>query len=73
MNAVLALSKFMCVNFKFCDQHLQLLFTLLEQSPDPDARANIIVALGGLSFALPFSSLRCCSEDSSHGVRGLFS
>ncbi|CAH1774609.1 unnamed protein product [Owenia fusiformis] len=51
--ATLALAKFMMVSSEFCDSHLQLLFTVLEKSPNPAIRANTIIALGDLTFRFP--------------------
>ncbi|KAL5015272.1 hypothetical protein ScPMuIL_009542 [Solemya velum] len=51
--ASLALAKFMLVSSEFCESHLQLLFTILEKSASPVIRANIIIALGDLSFRFP--------------------
>ncbi|KAJ8320625.1 hypothetical protein KUTeg_002212 [Tegillarca granosa] len=51
--ATLAMAKFMLVSSTFCDNHLQLLFTILEKSPNATIRANTIVALGDLSFRFP--------------------
>ena len=49
-SASLALAKFMLVSSEFCEQQLQLLFTVLERSPEPIIRANLIIAAGDLSF-----------------------
>ncbi|XP_022111340.1 condensin complex subunit 1-like isoform X2 [Acanthaster planci] len=49
----LALAKFMLVSSEFCETHLQLLFTILEKAPQPVIRANIIIALGDLTFRFP--------------------
>ena len=49
-SASLALSKFMLVSSEFCESHLQLLFTVLERSVEPVIRANLIIALGDMSF-----------------------
>ncbi|OWF35443.1 condensin complex subunit 1-like [Mizuhopecten yessoensis] len=51
--ASLALSKFMMVSSEFCDTHLQLLFTILEKTSHATIRANIIIALGDLTFRFP--------------------
>ncbi|XP_053379231.1 condensin complex subunit 1-like [Mercenaria mercenaria] len=51
--ASLALAKFMMVSSEFCDQHLQLLFTMLEKSTSPIIRANTIIAMGDLCFRFP--------------------
>jgi len=52
-SASLALSKYMLVSDEFCSAHLQLLFTVLEKSEEPIIRANLIIALGDLSFRYP--------------------
>lgn len=52
-SASLALSKYMLVSDEFCSSHLQLLFTVLEKSEEPIIRANLIIALGDLSFRYP--------------------
>ena len=52
-SAVLALCKFMCVNSQFCDEHMQLLITVLSKAEDPCVRANVIVALGDMAFRFP--------------------
>ena len=52
-SASLALAKFMLVSSDFCDKHLQLLFTVLEKATEPVIRANLIIALGDLSFRFP--------------------
>jgi len=52
-SASLALAKFMLVSSDFCDKHLQLLFTVLEKANEPVIRANLIIALGDLSFRFP--------------------
>lgn len=51
--AVVALSKFMAVSEQFCEKHLQLLFTILQDSPQPSVRGDVIIALGDLSFRFP--------------------
>ncbi|XP_071110071.1 condensin complex subunit 1-like [Haliotis cracherodii] len=51
--ASLALAKFMTVSSEFCDNHLQLMFTILEKSHSPIIRANTIIALGDLAFRFP--------------------
>jgi len=53
--SVLALCKLMCVSSDCCEQHLQLLFTILERSSDPVIRSNIIIALGDMAAC--FNSL----------------
>lgn len=51
--AVLALTKFMCTSSVVCEQHLQLLFTLLKTSQHAKVRSNAIIALGDLAFRFP--------------------
>eukprot|EP00794_Sanderia_malayensis_P003745 gene3745-4267_t len=51
--ACLALSKFMLVSSEFCEANLQLLFTILEKSPQPIIRSNAIISLGDLTFRFP--------------------
>lgn len=51
--ASLALAKFMLVSSEFCEEHLQLLFTILEKAPQATIRANTIVAVGDLTFRFP--------------------
>ncbi|KAM8924116.1 condensin complex subunit 1 isoform 2-T2 [Pelodytes ibericus] len=51
--ATLTLTKFMMTSSDFCDTHLRLLFTLLEKSPLPRVRLNIMIALGDLSIRFP--------------------
>ncbi|CAE6439777.1 unnamed protein product, partial [Rhizoctonia solani] len=50
MSATLALSKLMCVSSKFCEEHLMLLFKLMESSRNPIIRSNIIIALGDVAI-----------------------
>ncbi|WVO23669.1 uncharacterized protein IAS62_005024 [Cryptococcus decagattii] len=47
--ATLSLSKLMCVSSQFCEQHLPLLFKILETSKDPVVRSNIVIALGDIA------------------------
>uniref|UniRef100_UPI00398F2381 condensin complex subunit 1 isoform X2 n=1 Tax=Pristiophorus japonicus TaxID=55135 RepID=UPI00398F2381 len=49
----LALCKMAMVSHDFCEQHLRLLFTMLEKSAQPSIRSNTMVALGDLSFRFP--------------------
>ncbi|KAI9330289.1 non-SMC mitotic condensation complex subunit 1-domain-containing protein [Obelidium mucronatum] len=53
--SVLALCKLMCISSKYCDENLQLLFTILEKSTNPIIRSNIIIGLGDMSVS--FNSL----------------
>ncbi|EIW67908.1 hypothetical protein TREMEDRAFT_32861 [Tremella mesenterica DSM 1558] len=47
--ATLSLTKLMCVSAQFCEQHLVLLFKILETSRDPVVRSNIVIALGDIA------------------------
>ena len=74
-SASLALAKFMLVSSEFCDEQLQLLFTVLERSPEPVIRANMIIAAGDLSFRFPNTlepwtpRMYACLRDDSSLVR----
>ncbi|XP_024390641.1 condensin-1 complex subunit CAP-D2 isoform X6 [Physcomitrium patens] len=52
-SAMLALCKLMAINGDFCDQNLQLLFTVAQSSGDSAVRSNCIIALGDLAFRFP--------------------
>lgn len=52
-SAALALCKYMTVSSIVCEQNLQLLFTILELSEDDGIKANIIIALGDMTFRFP--------------------
>ena len=73
--ASLALAKFMLVSSEFCEDNLQVFFTLLEKSPEPVIRANLIVAAGDLSFRFPNTlepwtpRMYACLRDASPLVR----
>ncbi|QSL64500.1 hypothetical protein MERGE_001801 [Pneumocystis wakefieldiae] len=47
--AALTLAKMMCVSARFCELNLPLLFTILEKSPDPLIRSNLVIALGDMN------------------------
>ncbi|XP_065304685.1 condensin complex subunit 1-like isoform X2 [Dermacentor albipictus] len=51
--ASLALAKLMSINAQFCEQHLALLFDIMENSPDPVIRTNLVVAVGDLMVRFP--------------------
>ena len=53
MASSLTLAKLMLMSSTFCEENLQLLFTLMEKSEEPVVRANLIVAAGDLSFRFP--------------------
>ncbi|KTW27660.1 hypothetical protein T552_02101 [Pneumocystis carinii B80] len=47
--AALTLAKMMCVSARFCELNLPLLFNILEKSPDPLIRSNLLIALGDMN------------------------
>jgi len=51
--ASLTMAKMMMVSSRFCEDHIQLLVTVLEKSTEPVTRSNLIVALGDLSYRFP--------------------
>lgn len=59
--AVSAMCKFMCVSAQFCEDHLMLLFKLLETATNPIIRSNIVIALGDI--AVCFSTLMDQNSD----------
>jgi hypothetical protein len=54
----------MLVSSEFCEKHLQLIFTMLEKATEPIIRANLIIALGDLSF-------RCSDQSVLTYLKGL--
>ncbi|XP_046890752.1 condensin complex subunit 1 [Hypomesus transpacificus] len=51
--ACLALSQYMMISPSVCEEHVRLLFTVLERSSLPVVRANAIIALGDLTVRFP--------------------
>ncbi|XP_035722862.1 condensin complex subunit 1-like [Vespa mandarinia] len=49
----LALCKMMTVSSVFCETYLQLLVTILERSPYPGIRANVLIGLSDLTTRFP--------------------
>ncbi|KAI1810646.1 armadillo-type protein [Poronia punctata] len=47
--ATLCLAKLMCVSSEYCEAHLPLLITIMEKSPDPTVRSNVVIALGDMA------------------------
>jgi condensin complex subunit 1 len=45
----------MCVSSQYCEENLQLLFTILEKTENPIIRSNIIIGLGDMTIS--FNSL----------------
>jgi len=48
--SILALCKLMCISSDYCEENLQLLFSLMVAAPEPSIRSNIVVALGDMCF-----------------------
>ena len=48
--AVLALCKLMSVSATYCEENLQLLFSIMIAAPEAEIRSNVVVALGDLTF-----------------------
>lgn len=49
----LALTKMMTVSSTFCEESLQLLFTILERSPYPGVRGNVLIGISDLTTRFP--------------------
>lgn len=49
------MSKLMCVSAQYCEEHLPLLFKIMETSKDAVVRSNIVIALGDI--AVCFSNM----------------
>ncbi|KAH8167606.1 hypothetical protein CIB48_g645 [Xylaria polymorpha] len=47
--ATLCLAKLMCVSSEYCEVHLPLLITIMERSPNPTVRSNVVIALGDMA------------------------
>lgn len=52
-SGMLALCRFMIIDSSFCDANLQLLFTVIENSPYEIVRSNCTIALGDLAVRFP--------------------
>ncbi|KAL1465177.1 hypothetical protein WDU94_004767 [Cyamophila willieti] len=51
--ASLTFSKLMFISLPFCDKHLQLFVTVMEKSPDPIVRINLLIGFGDLICRFP--------------------
>ncbi|KAJ8956311.1 hypothetical protein NQ318_015047 [Aromia moschata] len=51
--AVMALSRYMLVSSKFCEQNVQLLFTILEKTAYPEVKCSILVQVSDLLRRFP--------------------
>ncbi|CAH0026072.1 unnamed protein product [Clonostachys rhizophaga] len=49
--ASLCLAKLSCVSSEYCSAHLPLLITIMELSPDPIVRSNVVIALGDIAVS----------------------
>lgn len=52
-SSVLCMAKLMCVQEKFCQANLRLLFSILSAATEPLVRSNAVTALGDLAFRFP--------------------
>ncbi|XP_066603695.1 condensin complex subunit 1 [Prorops nasuta] len=52
-SAAMALCKMMTVSSILCEQALQLLITILEKSPYPEIRSNVLIGLSDLTIRFP--------------------
>ncbi|KZV57861.1 condensin complex subunit 1 [Dorcoceras hygrometricum] len=52
-SAMLALCRLMIIDAEFCESNLQLLFTVVENSPSETVRSNCTIALGDLAVRFP--------------------
>lgn len=59
--ATLALSKFMCVSARFCEEHLMMLFKIFETTNVDAVKSNIVIALGDI--AVCFSTIMDQNSD----------
>lgn len=51
--ASIALTKLMILSSTFCDEHLALVFTMMERSSEPIIRSNLVYAVGDLANRFP--------------------
>lgn len=49
----LALAKYMMVSAKYCNEHLRLLFTILEKTKDSEIKINLLIAISDLCIRFP--------------------
>lgn len=74
-SAMLALCKLMNIDADFCEENLQLLFTVLENAPSETVRSNCTLALGDLAAYFPnllepwTGNVYACLRDPSISVR----
>ncbi|CAF0903319.1 unnamed protein product [Brachionus calyciflorus] len=53
LSCALALVRIMALSQKICNENLQLLFTLMEKSPNPKVRSQLIIGIGDLVYRFP--------------------
>ena len=53
LSCALALCKIMLLSQSICNQYVQLLFTLVEKSPNPMVRSQLIIGIGDLVYRFP--------------------
>lgn len=53
LSSCLALAKYMMVSAKYCNNHLRLLFTILERSKENHIKINLLVAISDLCIRFP--------------------
>jgi len=53
LSCALALVKVMLLSQSICNQYVQLLFTLVEKSPNPLVRSQLIIGIGDLVYRFP--------------------
>ncbi|ODV58652.1 condensin subunit YCS4 [Ascoidea rubescens DSM 1968] len=64
-SAVLCMCKFMCVSKRYCEDNLDLLVYIMENSPDPVIRSNAVLSLGDM--AVCFNNLVDEKTDNLYG------
>lgn len=73
--ASLALAKFMMVSAKYCNDHLRLLFTILEKTKESAIKINLLIAISDLCIRFPnqldgwTSKIFDCLQSSDVAVR----
>lgn len=53
LSCAMALVKIMLLSQSICNQNVQLLFTLVEKSPNPMVRSQLIIGIGDLVYRFP--------------------
>ncbi|KAG7886457.1 hypothetical protein KL938_000110 [Ogataea parapolymorpha] len=63
--AILCLSKLMCISSRFCEENLALFLKIMETSEDPVVRSNAVLGLGDM--AVCFNNVIDTSKDFLYG------